>query len=407
MALSSGGDLKIFLSSNAPGIALHRTTFIHNLNAWKEIHCQLQVADETFVNEILDPILGESRAKIFVRWGQADAFTNWELFYVRFYAAQPSPNYPAGMFRITLQASDALWGLTVEQKTLGHKGTVSSIVESIAAANSLKCIVQPTAGNYQLIQSYQDDHDFLVSRLLRVARSEDGQGNYGLYIRDGSLLFCTPAWKPLNLYLLSYAQSGSFKLFQMNRNPDTIAKGGAGTYAVVVDPMLGQISEVKPDLARATRLAKNQPAFSANDQQAIRLNRSWSPVNDEAGPRTQNMFEAARAGAYEIRFSMGGAPSGLGIGDLCQLQNASFSVWGGSYVVRRVEGFQKGNVYSAKIVISRGQYDSSGAVIVQGGEDPHQAPGIDVNYAELSATVERGPLEVSSTPGGVLVAVQP
>ena len=126
-----------------------------------------------FVNDVLRTAMTSGTPAFRFRLGlgqpRQTIWLPWQDHYIVHYGAVLQGISKAGGHRLEITTSDALYIISRAKKTIARKGSISSMIQTIAAENNLDVVVEPTNGEYLYIQSYEDDASFITQRLLRRA----------------------------------------------------------------------------------------------------------------------------------------------------------------------------------------------------------------------------------------------
>lgn len=377
----------------------------------------LRTSTPDYVDAVL--ALNQANGTPLIRWrlgfGSGDdvRWLPWQLHFVyTFRAKQEGIGSGAGHF-IVIETKGILGLADRGNKTVAHRGTVSQIVQRMLGDQD--AVVEPTTGDGLWIQSYQSDHDFIRERLVRMARSAKGRGNYLFFARDNVVHFHSPEYQA-SLLDIVYNSSGGMKLVQIDRSQHQVNTGAAGTRLVMYDPYSGVQKEINSDPDLALRLADNVHRIDriAGGQRNIMwhlgANRPEEPENF-----AQNAYEASRMECFEIKLSVEKLPP-VRAGDFLRVtinpKEQVSSTWGGVYLVTQAEHLiRRGAIYSVYI-LRRGEFNSKPSVApelaslgVQALQSEQKAQGVPLNLkaAQDSAlTRSKG----RSLTGGVYLTVQ-
>lgn len=362
---------------------------------WCQWSIQLRATSRAVYERRIIPLLLSAHRRITIRWG-IDTGTNVTWGPIEFCRvlrvsgemqnnAATDSSYP---FEMSLVGE--LYELDIQQRIVARNGKISDIVEQIAKKYGLGTLIEPT-GDYKvtLIQSYETDFQFLMSRLRPVAVNTSGIAGYYLYVQDGVLHFHTRDYKqePMLLY---YNLSAS-NLISSDDVQDHARVGGDTTTLVTYDPLEGRtlVTDTNPLL-----YAKFGKRISGAEGGAL-----WKA---HSGPN-QISFEINQSQAnyslnrdqYE-RVSFSGVNMlGLRAGCILNLQLSGLDdSSGGYYYVERINMKINGGSSISVITTIRGELNGgrSGGSIREADSisgdlpPPFSAIGRDPNFSVASST---------------------
>lgn len=351
--------------------------------------------------------------------GGNTVWTPWQLHYVYMNQAVFSGiGENAGHF-IRFLTKDILHLVDRGGKTKAHRGSVSSIVRKIAAANGINdTVIEDTHGDGVWIQSYEGDFEFIRNRLISRARSTRGRGNYYLFVRDNVLHFHTVEYQT-RIHDFAYYQSASSHLEAVDLAQTKLQDGASGVRVVYYDPYEGIAKESDSEPDQAIRLANSIPrldkVFAA--ERNIREHKVQIR-DDEAGVAAlaQNAYEYARAECFQLNLKTSKTAI-MRPGDLLRISvdpNASnTSPWGGLYLIASAAHVIEKTEITSAYVLQRGEQQvarNSGNALAAYGvdtlQDQQNAPGYDINVREAQSSVLTKGAGKSLT-SGVYLTVQP
>lgn len=268
----------------------------------------------------------------------------------------------AGHFaRLTL--SDYLFTMTRQSKVVTRKGRVSDIVAQIAKENGItNAVIEETVGDGSWIQSFVDDFDFILNRMVPRAINSKGRGNYGVYVQDNTLHFHSPDYDAA-LKELAYFQTSNVGLMQMDESQHLLEQGASGVRLIVFDPYTGQSKEVSSDPAKALKLGNVMHQLAnvkgADLSYPFHLSTN-SPA--EAENMAQAIYESARSQILGIKLDVARSIF-LRVGDIVRLiispSGDKATVWSGTYLVTDACYVVEGGGMMSSFVVKRGEFQSS------------------------------------------------
>lgn len=300
----------------------------------------------------------------------------------------------AGHLLVILSAT-VLTRMQRSNKLIARKGTIASIVASIAAENSLESVVEPTDGKFILYQSFQDDSRFIRERLLGRAIRR-GRGGYYFFIRDNVLHFHTPDYQSTARQMNYYNVFGTaLNLGDMSQDPKMWDNGLAGIRMIAHDPYTGQTQEIESAADKALRLADSIYAFGNvnNGQWNIPYHLSQNPPV-EVNAIAQAKYQTARQQTFRISVSVDKTII-VRHGDLLNLsitqQNTKASSHSGYYYVTGTFHFIRKQAVNSTYTLERGEVRGQDqSLTVQNTQEQliptSTAPGEDPNILEVQSS---------------------
>lgn len=297
---------------------------------------------------------------------------------------------------VSLETADPLWAMRRLSKTASRKGLISKMVAEIAAENGMDSVVEPTAGEYLFIQSYQDDVSFIRNRLLDRAVSEDGHGNFLFYVKDNALHFHTPDYQA-DTRDYSYLGQASDLIAHVDSSQNAFMTGGSGTLMVAVDPFTGQSRELSSRPDQALTLGNTLPDYSAVGLPLTELRYHLGANNpSEAAIIGQNVYERERMKTYTITLHAH-RTLGLRVNDFVNLtidpKGHRASPWSGVWLLTSLAHTVSKGALTSEFTLQRGELQTSRgdftALAGQGVDvvsDSSVAPGRTVNVKEVSVS---------------------
>lgn len=321
----------------------------------------------------------------------------WQLHYVKRYSGLFEGVGPTAGHFINLHTVDILGQIDRSSRTSAHRGKVSDIVTKIADRNGISDrVIEPTDTEGLWIQSYCGDFDFVRRRMVRIARSTRGRGNYLFFMRDNVLHFHTVDYQS-EVKNFAYYNSAASRLEMTDLPQERISAGSAGVRLVGHDPYTGQSQEVNSVPGNATRFSNwisrldNVSGAQRNFPFHLSENRGLEAVN-----LAQNMYESARAETYRLRFQTSKTRP-LRAGDILNIdldpKSGQSSTWSGLWLVASAEHLVRKSQLTSVYILHRGELTAlkgqSNALLDQGInllEDEQNAPGYDLNLQTARAS---------------------
>jgi hypothetical protein len=299
---------------------------------------------------------------------------------------------------LVIKTEGELTRMSRGSKVVARKGTISGIVQSIAQSTGLEAVVEPTDGEFVLIQSFLDDTQFIRERLLDRAINKQGKGGYFFFIRDNVLHFHTLDYQGSVKHVDYYADfSGNFDAMDRSQNPVLWHAGITGVCVVLHDPYTGQSKEVDSDPAKAVRLADSIYQFDAVEggNVTVPYHLSTNPVV-EANAIAQARYQRARLATFKTELTLFKSIL-IRHGDLLNLnldqQNNRTSEYSGyHYVVSTTHAIKQGKVTSV-YTLNRGETQTKRGVLSTQDKNLQlvpetKAPGVTPNIVELQSSAK-------------------
>lgn len=289
---------------------------------------------------------------------------------------------------VRLTLSDYLFTMTRRTKVVTRKGKISAIVAQIAKENGItNTVIEETTGEGMWVQSFVDDFDFLLNRMVPRAINSKGRGNYGLYVQDNTLHFHSPDYQA-NLKELVYYQVNNIGLTQLDESQHMLEYGASGVRVVVYDPYTSQIREVASDATKALKLGNvmhqlvNVKGADLNVPFHLSTN-----APQEAENMAQAMYENARSQILGIKVDVARSIF-LRVGDIVRIiispSSDKATVWSGTYLVTNACYTIESGAMMSSFVVKRGEFQTNSTtpqsiavlgstVIISDQEAPGQA----------------------------------
>lgn len=293
----------------------------------------------------------------------------------------------AGHF-VRLSLSDYLFTVTRRTKVVTRKGKISAIVAQIAEENGIaNTVIEETVGEGMWIQSFVDDFDFILHRMVPRAINAKGRGNYSIYVQDNTLHFHSPDYHAA-LKELVYYQTNNIGLTQLDESQNLLEAGASGVRLVVYDPYTGQMKEIASDPAKALKLGNVMHSLA--NVKGADLNYPFhlsTNAPTEAENMAQTMYENARAQILGIKLDVAHSIF-LRVGDIVRIiispSSDKSTVWSGTYQVTNACYMIESGAMLSSFIAKRGEFQTSSAaatslqvlgetVIISDQEAPGQA----------------------------------
>jgi hypothetical protein len=397
-------------------VQLDRAVFKETVYGPAVLVITLSTTTIDYVDRVLN--LNQASGTPLMRWrlgfgsGSDTQWLPWQLYYVRGFTARQEGIGDASGHYVVLQCEDLLSLADRGNRTVAYRGTISQIVQRIFAGADT--VVEPTSGDGVWYQSYQSDFNFVRSRLVRMARSAKGRGNYLFFARDNVVHFHSPEYQP-NLLDLAYSTSGGMRLEQLDLSQKRVNTGAAGVRLVLHDPYSGVSKEIVSDPSRSLRFANfvHRLDSIAGGDLAIMwhlgANRPEEPEN-----LAQNTYESARQECFEMRLTVDKLYPARA-GDILRVtvnpKSSEDSRWSGAYLVTSAShAFIQGTLNSV-YELKRGEYSNKPTVnpdiarTTNALSNPQQAQGVPINLRSVQDSALTRSSGKSLT-GGVYLTTQ-
>jgi hypothetical protein len=294
------------------------------------------------------------------------------------------------------------------KRVLTRRGAISDMVIAIATVAGLDYVIEPTNGQFMLVQSFIDDVAFLFSRLVPRAINAAGIGDYLCYIKDNILHFHTLGYQTTLSTVNYYSGLGcSFEAKDLSESTALWDTGIAGVNVIVQDPVTGNSKQVASDPANVYKLASGIYDFdSVEDGSAnIPYHLGYNPVL-ELNALAQSAYAKARRQTFKNTMTLSKLIT-VRHGDLLNVlvtqQTATASDTAGYYLVGgSFYSVKKGEVLSV-YSLERGETTPVGAAIaVQNSENQlvpaTTAPGLSPNIMSTqSSQITKGAGQTGSS----------
>lgn len=276
-------------------------------------------------------------------------------------------------------------------KTVSHKGTISSMVARIASQNKLESVIESTEGEYLFVQSYADDIAFIQQRLQPRAANKSGFGNYVFYFRDSILHFHTADYQT-EVKQIHYYSSPQSKLAFSDHTQQLWDDGVSGSKLYTYDPYEGKSQETGSDPELSLRYSDGSYQLeSVGGFATVRKHLSTNRP-EEAKIASQTRYENTRHRAFDVVLEMS-RTFNIRVGDIVQLiitpETAKSSAWAGLYLVQSLVHTVKRGSLNSVFKLSRGEITRDRTSVTTQSADQSLTPvseakGKPVNLAASS-----------------------
>jgi hypothetical protein len=366
-------------------------------NQWQTCRHVFQAVSREAFNSTIGPLLLSKERLLRARFGvQGDTtiWDDWATF--RVYSAEADAgqnNASSKGYTFVLELRDRLYALNLGQKTRAWRGRLSDMATQIIAPIFDSRAIEPTSGDYALIQS-ESDYEFLL-RLARLATNEAKIGDYNFYAVGDTFHFHTRGWQSSGLKILRANTDARAPLWAVNFDDQLdgqVEDGAAGISSVLYDPLTGttEVQDSDPELARRFSTA----GYQTTDEQRI-LRPAHVGQNSATAElaAAQAGYNRARANVFRVVVGTSNV-LGVDLGDTAQLQFAAQSdVLAGTYTVSRSKVSFSSSSFDVALSLTRGELRSqqSSAEI----NDPDSSAVADTTSA-TGTPVDLGASAVSS-----------
>jgi hypothetical protein len=376
-------------------------TFSESVYSYAQANVGIQTLNTDYADRVLKSLDANGTPVVRLRLGQGVPdhidWTPWQLHYVRNYKGAFTGIGSGAGHQINIHTEDMLSCVDRASRTSAYRGKVSDIVQNIATRNGISdVVIEPTKSEGVWIQSFCGDFEFVRKRLLRIARSDRGRGNYCLFSRDNVLHFHTADYQA-DVKEMTYYNSSAGRLELSSLPQEKIDSGSAGVRLVGHDPYTGQSQEANSSPAEAIRFANWISRIdTVNGAQLFFPFHLGENRGMEALNLTQNRYEAARQECYQLKM-LARKTTLLRAGDILNLElepkSGQASTWTGLWQVASANHtIEKGEITSVYF-LQRGELAAlkgvSNALLSQGINlvvDEQNAPGVPLNLQQTQVS---------------------
>lgn len=329
-----------------------------------------------YVNENPDP-------RVWIRYGVISGgqgkMTDWEPHTIVSIHASPSRTADSGHGDlVTMVTADLLYVMQKTSRVASRKGRISSMARAIAeSAGFEKFAIEPTDLDYALVQSFESDYNFLVSRLIQMASNKESTSNYLLFARGEFFHFHTLKYQLSGYYQFDYGidtNTSTSLTLENNGNKNSILRI-SGIKLVAHDPLTGVTTnwETKPE--REIVLSDQAP-----ERSGTQYARGHVGQNQLASmyAESQWRYTIDKTEAYEMQFTVDNYPY-VSVGDVISsaVLRGQGDPWEGFYLVKSAKHTIVNARVLSRYVLVRGEYASlSGGNV---GGKKLSAPGIEAS----------------------------
>jgi len=352
------------------------------INAPKVWTHLVQAYSRTIFDDLSKLIDTEESPKIWIRHGVTDGsqsfFTEWEPQVLVSVRSKPSttPDAPHG-FAITIVTSDLLYLMNKEERVVSRKGKINDIISSIALANGFeKLAIEPTQGDYALVQSFETDFDFVVDRLLPAAGNKEGASQFLFFARGAFFHFHTINYQLSGLYTFDYGASSNTltNVTLTNRTNTNDRKPSSGVKLVAFDPLTGKTTAWETRSDSELSLANTLPKVKGTvySQKHVGQNQLTALYSE-----SQSQYVDAKDDLHDVTFLVDNFPF-IGVGDVVngQFVTGQGDPWSGFYFVKYVKHTIENSRIISLYSLTRGEFVS----------DNPNVTGKQLNEGELAAS---------------------
>lgn len=357
-----------------------------------------QAADPSFVTALRSAMSSANPILLFrLGYGSPDVtyWLPWQEHIVTYHYAKFQGIGGTAGHLVIIESANVLIRMQRQNKVLARKGTVSDIVTAIARENKLKSVVEPTDGQFIMIQNYMDDTRFIAERLTQRAINRQGRAGYYFFLRDNVLHFHTLDYQTSVRQMNFYDTfGGDFEAVDRSQDPTLWDDGVAGVRVVAHDPYTGQAKEFPSDPSKAVKLADNIYQFDKipNGSDNIFYHLGSNPIT-EVSAIAQSRYQYARQQTFRAQTVLFKTIA-LRHGDLLNVllaQTTKSSDYAGYYYVTSSVHSVKKEAITSVYTLERGEIQAQrGTLSVQDNQNQltqeAKAPGIKPNIIEIQSS---------------------
>lgn len=255
---------------------------------------------------------------------------------------------------ILVQTSDFFAELDRETKTRAWQGEISSIVGLMSKNRGVESLIEPTVGQYSLVQSFCSDYDFL-QRLASRAVTKDGRCNFRFYFLDGKLHFHTPSYQSKSVRKLNGFRAPVSSALLSDDTQLQVHYGAAGAKLYTFSPLEGSIG-ISISEESKQKMAKSVPPLGKIPGGSINMGFAIGQNVTEASAITQAIYEQARSSNYAVLLKTEALICHIDeIIDIDLTQStAQTNPWSGRYMVNSLVHNVKQGMLSSSVTLVRG-----------------------------------------------------
>lgn len=399
-----------YLTFDPTKVSFNEAQVLDNINGQSSATHVLVTSDPNFLAALKSAMVGADPILNFrVGFGTAQNmfWLPWQQHLITdSYAKFESMGKGAGHL-IIIHSENNFARISRSTRVVTRKGAISDMVIAIATDAGLDFVVEPTNGQFMLIQSFTDDTDFLFNRLVPRAVNASSIGDYLCFIKDNVLHFHTMGYQTTVGVADYYSGVGcSFIAQDLSELPAAWNNGIAGVNVIMQDPITGTSREVASNPANVYKLAQSIYNFDSvkSGSANFRYHLGYNPVL-ELSALAQSAYAKARRQTFKSTMTLDKIISirhGDLINALVNQQGSTSSDTTGFYLVTGTfYHVKKGEVISV-YTLERGETaPQRGSVSVQNNENqlvpvsdaPGQSPSL---LAAQSSQITKGAGQTNS-----------
>lgn len=356
---SSAGLIK--LTAQQALVSSATLTDVINRPAQSELTIRTKTPD--YIDKLLKGLMVTGNPRIAIRLGivsgSSRVYLPWQNHSVVNYHAIP---YQDGhVFKMV--TNDGLYAIQQIQRIRSKRGKISEIVRSMAQNNGVEFLIEETSDEESLyIQSYQDDVEFITTRLLPRAINRSGRGNYRFFVQDNVWHFHTPDYQAAIRNLSYFAPSSSIELKMLDRSQEMTLSGAAGVDITSFDPYTGKSAVFSNDPTKTLNHSKVTPSFP--QERRMPIGRHMGVNRDqELKAIAQNQYERAYGSLYRMELTIA-RQLWIRLNDLMNISiqpsGSVQSPWSGLYTVVQIAHVVDSGALTTKVLLERGEQAAIG-----------------------------------------------
>lgn len=380
----------------------HSATITENATGFSEWMLNCQTTNRNFVDTLVRNSTAGGTPHIRLRYGFGTAggsisWNAWTEYLIRSDVSKIVGLGGGAGYMATLSCVDRLSEIQRISKTVPRKGKISDIVKTIADSYGLPAVIEPTKYEGLWIQSFVNDYDFILFRMMPRAINDKGRGNYKFFLKDEVLHFHTPDYQT-DLKEFNYHASSGVSLRHVDATQNRLSAGSAGTRMIIHDPYSGIHQELESNASLALRLGNTLPdvdsipGLKKNIFYHLSANRL-----PEAVAIGQSTYENARFGDYHLELEIQKSIF-FRVGDIVNTlispKDSETTPTSGLYYVQQVRHEIKTTDITSFVRLERGEYfvsQSPQPKLVQQAQNvvsaPNSAPGQSLNLGDAASSV--------------------
>jgi hypothetical protein len=258
---------------------------------------------------------------------------------------------------VTLTTVDPLFLLSISDRTRAMTGTGTELLDQLAQPYDLPVRAEPAPRKLALVQSFQDDFEFLQARLRPRLVSTAGQAGYLFYCRANQLFVHTPAWSEARAWQTSIGTTVPVADFAVLDNLGAAESAGRGSVKLTAYlPLTGATGQAESDAELAAKFAA--ATWPYNQRQLATAHIGQNGPDDELA-LIQDRHTTARYGSAGARLRVVNEPA-IWVGDRVDLATPGDDPGQGTYLVSRIDGEISSNNLQSVITLTRGETTAVG-----------------------------------------------